>query len=45
MDLVIFEDNKPFILKALQNGDFDYMEAANEVVRRFFPFHQSPLAS
>jgi len=39
MDLVIFEDNKPFILKALQNGDFDYMEAANEVVEAdFFRF-------
>jgi hypothetical protein len=39
MDLVIFEDNKPFVLKALQNGDFDYMEAANEVVEAdFFRF-------
>jgi hypothetical protein len=39
MDLVIFEDNKPFVLKALRNGDFDYMEAANEVVEAdFFRF-------
>jgi hypothetical protein len=28
MDLVIFEENKPFVLEALQNGEFDYMEAA-----------------
>jgi hypothetical protein len=39
MDLVVFEDNKPFVLKALQNGDFDYMEAASEVVEAdFFRF-------
>mgnify|MGYP007065723334 CR=1 FL=1 len=39
MDLVIFEDNKPFVVKALQNGDFDYMEAASEVVEAdFFRF-------
>ena len=39
MDLVIFEDNKPFVVKALQNGVFDYMEAASEVVEAdFFRF-------
>jgi hypothetical protein len=39
MDLVIFEDNKPFVLQALQNGDFDYMEAASEVFEAdFFRF-------
>jgi hypothetical protein len=39
MDLVIFEDNKPFVLEALQNGDFDYMEAASEVFEAdFFRF-------
>ena len=39
MDLVIFEDNKPFVLKALENGDFDYMEAASEVFEAdFFRF-------
>jgi Transposase DDE domain len=39
MDLVIFENNKPFVLEALQNGDFDYMEAASEVFEAdFFRF-------
>jgi hypothetical protein len=39
MDLVIFEDNKPFVLEALQNGDFDYMEAASELFEAdFFRF-------
>ena len=39
MALVIFEDNKPFVLEALQNGDFDYMEAASEVFEAdFFRF-------
>lgn len=36
MDLVIFENNRPFVLKALQNGDFDYMEAASEVFEADF---------
>jgi hypothetical protein len=30
MELVIFEQNKPFVLEALGNGEFDYMEAASE---------------
>ena len=39
MDLVIFENNKPLVLKALGNGDFDYLEAANEVLEAdFFRF-------
>jgi hypothetical protein len=39
MELVIFEDNKPLVLKALQNGEFDYIEAANQVVEtEFFRF-------
>jgi hypothetical protein len=39
MDLVIFEQNKPLVLEALQNGDFDYMEAASEVFEAdFFRF-------
>ena len=39
MDLVIFENNKPFVLEALRNGDFDYMEAASEVFEAdFFRF-------
>jgi Transposase DDE domain len=39
MDLVIFEENKPFVLEALGNGAFDYMEAASEVFEGdFFRF-------
>lgn len=39
MDLVIFEENKPLILQALANGDFDYMESASEVFEAdFFRF-------
>jgi hypothetical protein len=39
MDLVVFQENKPFVLNALRNGDFDYMEAASEVFEtEFFRF-------
>lgn len=39
MELVIFEENKPLILKALGNGEFDYIEAASEVFEAdFFRF-------
>jgi len=39
MDLVIFEENKPFVLQALGNGDFDYIESASEVYEAdFFRF-------
>jgi hypothetical protein len=39
MDLVIFEENEPFVLEALGNGEFDYMEAASEVFEAdFFRF-------
>jgi hypothetical protein len=39
MDLVIFEENKPFILEALRDGEFDYIEAASEVFEAdFFRF-------
>jgi hypothetical protein len=39
MDLVIFEQNKPFVLEALGNGEFDYIEAASEVFETdFFRF-------
>jgi hypothetical protein len=39
MDLVIFEENKPQVLQALQDGDFDYIEAASEVFETdFFRF-------
>jgi len=36
MELVIFEQNKPFVLEALGNGEFDYMEAASEVFEADF---------
>ena len=39
MGFVIFEENKPFVLEALGNGEFDYMEAASEVFEAdFFRF-------
>ncbi len=39
MDLVVFEENKPFVLQALANGDFDYIESASEVFETdFFRF-------
>ena len=39
MDLVIFEQNKPFVLEALTQGEFDYIEAASEVFETdFFRF-------
>jgi len=39
MDLVIFEQNKPFVCEALHNGEFDYIEAASEVFETdFFRF-------
>ena len=39
MDLVIFEENKPFIVQSLRDGEFDYMEAASEVFEAdFFRF-------
>jgi len=39
MDLIIFEENKPFILESLGNGDFDYIDAASEVFETdFFQF-------
>jgi hypothetical protein len=39
MGLVIFEENNPFVLEALGNGEFDYMEAASEVCEAdFFRF-------
>lgn len=39
MELVIFEENKPFVLEALRSGEFDYIEAASEVFEAdFFRF-------
>lgn len=36
MSLVVFEDNKPLVLQALHNGQFDYVEAASEVFETEF---------
>jgi hypothetical protein len=36
MDLVVFEENKPLVVEALENGDFDYIEAASEYVETEF---------
>jgi hypothetical protein len=36
VDLVVFEENKPLVLQALENGEFDYMEAASEVFETEF---------
>jgi hypothetical protein len=36
MDLIVFEQDRPFIVKALASGDFDYIEAANEVAEAGF---------
>ena len=39
MDLVIFEENRPFVLHSLNSGDFDYIESASEVYEAdFFRF-------
>lgn len=36
---MIFEENKPFVLEGLRNGEFDYIEAASEVFEAdFFRF-------
>ena len=36
MDLIVFEQDRPFILRSLCSGDFDYIEAANEVAEADF---------
>ncbi len=39
MELVIFEEDRPFVLAALREGEFDYMEAASELFEAdFFRF-------
>jgi hypothetical protein len=39
MDLVIFEENGPFVLESFNQGDFDYIDAASEVYEtNFFRF-------
>lgn len=36
MELVVFEENKPLVLQALENGEFDYIETADEVFETEF---------
>lgn len=36
MDLIVFEQDRPFIVQALRSGEFDYVEAANEVAEADF---------
>jgi hypothetical protein len=36
MDLVIFEQNKPLVLEGLEQGEFDYIDAASEVFETEF---------
>jgi len=39
VELVLFEENKPLVLQALRDGEFDYIEAASEVFEAdFFRF-------
>ena len=41
MDMVVFEEDKRFVLDAFMRGEFDYMESASEVVETdFFRFIQ-----
>jgi hypothetical protein len=39
MDLVIFEENKPLVLQGLEQGEFDYIDAASEVFSTEFFRH------
>jgi hypothetical protein len=36
VDLIVFEQDRPFILQSLRSGDFDYVEAGNEVAEADF---------
>jgi len=36
LDLIVFEQDRPFILRSLRSGDFDYVEAANEAAEADF---------
>ena len=36
MDLVVFEENKPLVLQGLEQGEFDYVDAASEVFETEF---------
>jgi hypothetical protein len=29
VELIVFEQDRPFIIRSLRSGDFDYVEAAN----------------
>jgi Transposase DDE domain len=36
VDLIVFEQDRPFIIQSLRSGEFDYIEAANEVAEADF---------
>ncbi len=39
MDLVVFENNKPFVINEFREGRFDYVELASDVAEtKFFQF-------
>src|SRR5712672_1535292 len=39
MDLVVFENNKPFVIDEFREGRFDYLELASDVAEtKFFQF-------
>ncbi len=39
MDLVVFENNKPYIIDEFREGRFDYIELASDVAEtKFFQF-------
>jgi len=39
MDLVVFENNKPFVIDEFREGRFDYVELASDVAEtKFFLF-------
>jgi hypothetical protein len=39
MDLVVFENNKPYVIDEFREGRFDYVELASDVAEtKFFPF-------
>jgi len=38
MDLVVFENNKPWVIDEFREGHFDYVELASDVAEtKFFP--------
>ena len=39
MDLVVFENNKPYVIDEFREGRFDYLELASDVAEtKFFQF-------